>query len=469
MPKIIRNTVVLCFCLIALVCVGSAYAQKLPSSQIEMKLSFAPLVKATSPSVVNIYTKRLVREQTRVNPFFGDPFFEQFFGRSFNGPVRERVTNALGSGVIIKSDGLVVTNAHVIKEAQEINVVLKDGKEFEAKQVFFDERIDLAVLKIDTKGAQLAAMPLGDNDDLEVGDLVLAIGNPFGVGQTVTSGIVSALARTAVGITDYSFFIQTDAAINPGNSGGALVSMDGKLVGINTAIFSRSGGSLGIGFAIPVDLLKTVIHSVELGRDKLVKPWIGATGQAVTSDIADNLGLPNTKGALTTYVHPQSPAAKAGLKVGDVVLSINGKEVQDPQSLKYFLAMVEIGKPIDFKIHNRKGQKSLSFKAILPPDVPAREQTDLQGHHPFNGATVANINPAVQDELSFYGTDEGVIIIKAPQRSRLGLQVGDVIENINGVKIESIKVLKDVLNSGTRTWRVKINRNGQAISLVITG
>ncbi len=230
-----------------------------------MQLSFAPVVKTTAPAVVNVYSKTLAAQDTQLG-LFNDPFFRQFFGDrgNFRRP-RKQVENSLGSGVIVDSSGLIVTNNHVIRGGTDIRVVLADKREFEAKLLLADERSDLAVLKIEVGEEELAALSFGDSDNLEVGDLVLAIGNPFGVGQTVTSGIVSALARTQVGISDYQFFIQTDAAINPGNSGGALVNMAGELVGINTAIFSRSGGSIGIGFSIPSNMVRTVVQSAESG------------------------------------------------------------------------------------------------------------------------------------------------------------------------------------------------------------
>ncbi|MEX1147469.1 MAG: trypsin-like peptidase domain-containing protein, partial [Sphingomonadales bacterium] len=241
---------------------GGATAQEraVPQSQADVQLSFAPVVKAVTPAVVNIYTRRVVRSDPQASPFFDDPFFRRFFG---DGPAmgtpRERVQRSLGSGVIVSADGIIVTSHHVIGEADQITVALYDRREFEAEVVLSDESTDLAVLRIDTEGEELPHLELRDSDTLEVGDLVLAIGNPFGVGQTVTSGIVSAVARTNVGVSDYQFFIQTDAAINPGNSGGALVTLDGKLAGINTAIYSRTGGSIGIGFAIPSNMVGSVV------------------------------------------------------------------------------------------------------------------------------------------------------------------------------------------------------------------
>ena len=281
--------------------------KRLPSSQREIKLSFAPLVKRAAPAVVNIYTKRVV--QSRRSPFFNDPFFRQFFGNDvlkFGAP-RKRVENSLGSGVIVRSEGIVITNNHVIKKADQIRVVLSDRRELAAKVILADEKTDLAVLRLQDVDGPLPYLKLKDSDDLEVGDLVMAIGNPFGVGQTVTSGIVSALARAADGISDFSFFIQTDAAINPGNSGGALITMDGSLVGINTAIYSRGGGSQGIGFAIPSNMVARIIDNAVDGA-KVVRPWFGAAGQALTPDLMSSLGLKRPTGVLTvSYTHLTLP------------------------------------------------------------------------------------------------------------------------------------------------------------------
>ncbi|MGH7088404.1 MAG: trypsin-like peptidase domain-containing protein, partial [Stellaceae bacterium] len=288
-----------------------------PPTREAIRLSFAPIVKVAAPAVVNVYSRRVVRQQ----PLFDDPVFRQFFGdNSPFGRARERVQSSLGSGVIVDPSGLIVTNDHVVKEAQQIRVVLSDRREFEAKVLLADARADLAVLKIDPHGAALPALALGDSDRLEVGDLVLAIGDPFGVGQTVTSGIVSALARSA-GVSDFRSFIQTDAAINPGNSGGALVDLDGRLVGINTAIFSQSGGSIGIGFAIPAAMLRPMLQAA-LHGGRIVRPWLGASGQPVTAEIAPTLGLAHPEGVLVKDVAADSPAAKAGLHIGDVILDV---------------------------------------------------------------------------------------------------------------------------------------------------
>jgi S1-C subfamily serine protease len=280
MLRVLLTVVVLVFA-----ATGSRAETAVPQSRPEVQLSFAPIVKRTAPAVVNVYAKRIERQQE--SGLLADPFFRRFFGEDGNfGRPRERVANSLGSGVIVDATGYIVTNNHVIANGSDIRVVLSDRREFEAKLLLADERTDLAVLKIDAGDEELPILPLSDSDNLEVGDLVLAIGNPFGVGQTVTSGIVSALARTQVGITDYQFFIQTDAAINPGNSGGALVDMNGELVGINTAIFSRSGGSIGIGFSIPSNMVNTVVATAKSGSNKIKRPWLGVELQDVTPDVA---------------------------------------------------------------------------------------------------------------------------------------------------------------------------------------
>ncbi|HLC08741.1 MAG TPA: trypsin-like peptidase domain-containing protein, partial [Methyloceanibacter sp.] len=312
-----------------------------PESMVQVKQSFAPVVKRVAPAVVNVYVSRKVAQV--VSPFANDPFFSRLFGDNFGIP-RERVQNSLGSGVLVSKEGVVVTNNHVISGSgeAEITVALADGREFPAKLILKDEQTDLAVLRLEASNVEFPSIEFNDSDSLEVGDIVLAIGDPFGVGQTVTSGIVSALARTQVGISDYQFFIQTDAAINPGNSGGALVDMEGRLVGINTAIFSRTGGSLGIGFAIPSNMVGLVVQAALKGG-KVQRPWFGASLQSVTSEIADSLGLDRPGGALIKSLHAKGPAARSGLKPGDVVISVDGKPVQDPEALQYRFATKGLG------------------------------------------------------------------------------------------------------------------------------
>ncbi len=442
-----------------------------PTSTAQLQMSFAPLVKKTSPAVVNIYAKILVREKMRViSPFFNDPFFNQFFNVP-RGQVRERVENSLGSGVIVGPNGTVATNTHVVKNATEIIVVTADGREFKAEKKLVDEQTDLAILQIDPKGENLPFLPLADSDALEVGDIVLAIGNPFGVGQTVTSGIISGLARTGVGPSGFGAFIQTDAAINPGNSGGALIDMQGRLVGINSMIFSRDGGSLGIGFAIPANLLKTVVDASRTDG-RIVRPWTGFGGQSVTSDMIESLGLERATGVLVYKISKGSPADKAGMQVGDIILSVNGHDVRDPASLQFRITTIPIGSDMAFVVLRNGKRETLSIKAIRPPEVPPRQQTDLKGRHPFSGATVANISPAVSEELGGIHEDSGVVVIEGGKGNalRLGLRAGDTILKVNDVAISSVDhLLKTLAKPSGGRWAVEIGRDGKRFNYLVTG
>lgn len=446
-----------------------AQDRAVPANRAEINLSFAPLVKQASPAVVNIYTKRHV--QQRVSPLLQDPLFQRFFGEALSGIPRERVESSLGSGVILGADGLIVTNAHVIKDSDEITVVLADRREFAAKLVTVDEQVDLAVLHIDPGKEKLPVLDIHDSDNVEVGDLVLAIGNPFGVGQTVTSGIVSAVARTAVGISDYNFFIQTDAAINPGNSGGALIGMDGRLVGINTAIYSRSGGSIGIGFAIPANLVRTVVDAVRHGG-KLVRPWIGAGGQPVTSDIATSLGLPRPAGVLINQVRKGGPADQAGLKVGDVVTAINGKPVDDPESMRYRVATLGVGGSTNVTILRGGKEQTAALRLIGPPEDPPRQETTLAGRTPLTGAKVANLNPALAEELRFDGADSGVVVLDVGRGSpaaALGLRPGDVVLSVNNADVRRVADLDTALSGQPRRWTIAVRRGDQTLTTTVGG
>ena len=455
---------------------GSPYAQAdskaVPASLAAVQLSFAPVVKTTAPAVVNVYSQRkLVEEQGSANGFMQDPFFRRFFGDggSFGRP-RERVASSLGSGVIVDPNGLIVTNNHVIANATDVKVALADKREFEAKILIADERTDLAVLKIEVPDEQLPALTLADSDALEVGDLVLAIGNPFGVGQTVTSGIISALARTRVGVSDYQFFIQTDAAINPGNSGGALVNMRGELVGINTAIFSRSGGSIGIGFAIPTNMVKTVVATAENGGAAIKRPWLGAELQDVSPDIATSLGMARPEGALIVSLHPDSPLAKAGLKRGDIVLALEGKPVETAQELGYRAATTPIGATIIVEFQRKGDRKETQVTMIAAPETVKRDDTTIKGKNPLSGATAANLSPAVSDELGLPSELTGVVIAKVERGpAQRFFKRGDVILQVNGTEIDSVETLTTVLEANEGLWRIAVNRGGRVIKLAIGG
>jgi Do/DeqQ family serine protease len=442
-----------------------------PESQVAVKQSFAPVVKKAAPAVVNVYVQHRV-EQT-ASPFLDDPFFRQFFGDSFGIP-RERIENSLGSGVLASPNGVVVTNNHVIQGSgeAEITVALSDGREFPAKVVLKDDQSDLAVLRLDAKGVQFPSIVFADSDSLEVGDLVLAIGDPFGVGQTVTSGIVSALARTQVGISDYQFFIQTDAAINPGNSGGALVDMDGKLIGINTAIFSRSGGSHGIGFAIPSNMVRLVVQAALKGG-KVQRPWLGASLQPVTPDIAESLGLAAPSGALVSNVRANGPAARAGLHAGDVVVGVDDKPVQDPHAFQYRFVTKGIGGQANLSVL-RKGQKLTTTIALIAPvEDPPRDARDLGGHHPLTGCKIANLSPAVAQEL---GIDDdsrmGVVVLDVKDKTpaaRIGVKRGDIVVAVNNEKVKSVAQLVSVLDLAGGGWRLSVERDGKVYNLAIQG
>jgi Do/DeqQ family serine protease len=442
-----------------------------PESPVAIKQSFAPVVKRAAPAVVNVYVQHTVHQI--VSPFGDDPFFGQLFGERFGVP-RERIQNSLGSGVLVDQSGLVVTNNHVIQGSgeAEITVALSDGREFPAKIVLKDEHTDLAVLRLDAKGAQFPVIQFADSDSLQVGDLVLAIGDPFGVGQTVTSGIVSALARTQVGISDYQFFIQTDAAINPGNSGGALVDMDGKLAGINTAIFSRSGGSHGIGFAIPSNMVRLVVQSALKGGT-VQRPWLGATLQPVTPDIADSLGLATPSGALVAKVATKGPAAKAGLVAGDVVVGVDDKEVKDPQGFEYRFITKGIGGSAELTLL-RKGQKLKTTIALLAPvEDPPRDARDLTGRHPLSGCKVANLSPAVAQELGIDDdTRQGVVVLDVKDQTpaaRLGVKRGDIVVGLNNEKVSSVAQLAAALDLSGDRWRLSVERDGKLFNLAISG
>src|SRR6187431_10347 len=348
---------------------ASAVAQerRVPT-QSELRLSYAPVVQQVAPAVVNVYAAKVVQNR---NPLLDDPIFRRFFG--VPGGPSNQVQRSLGSGVIVDASGLIVTNNHVIEGADEVKVSLADKREFEASLVLKDPRTDLAILQIKDGRERFPVLEFADSDALQVGDVVLAIGNPLGVGQTVTHGIVSALARTQVGITDYQFFIQTDAAINPGNSGGALVDLAGRLVGLNTAIFSRSGGSQGIGFAIPVNMVKVVIASAKSGGTTVRRPWLGAKLQNVTPDIAESLGLKRPVGALVATVSDKSPASRAGLKTGDLIVTVDGQAVDDQNAFDYRFATKPLGGSAQLGVVRAGRETRLAIPLETAPETPREE------------------------------------------------------------------------------------------------
>ncbi len=446
-----------------------ALEKNIPQNQLQLNLSFAPVVKQTASSVVNVYARKRVLQ--RVSPFQNDPFFNRFFGGRGFGVPKERVAQSLGSGVIVDKSGLVITNYHVIKGADEVEIALSDKREFTAEIIVTDERTDLALLRINDPAKDLVALNLGNSDQLEVGDLVLAIGNPFGVGQTVTSGIVSALARTQVGISDYQFFIQTDAAINPGNSGGALVNMQGELIGINTAIYTKSGGSNGIGFAVPINMVKQVIGAEQHGG-RILRPWFGAEFAHVTSDMAKALGLDRPFGAIVTRVYKGSPADSAGIKQNDIITNINNDGIKNADEFGYKFATLGVGGYSDITLIRKKKIMNLKVELATAKDDRDREEVILTGNAPFSGATIANLTPALAIELNLDASLKAVAIIDIEQGSpaaRMGFKRGDVLLQLDRYKIISTGQLKALVETPRRLWRFSYQRNGRVYKQIIGG
>ena len=429
-----------------------------PANFAAMKASFAPVVKRASPAVVNVYSRRVVRQQV-------DPFWDFFMGGS--GVPRQRVEQSLGSGSIVRSDGVVITNHHVVDGAQEIMVVTADRREWPATVLLDDPRSDLAVLRIDAKGERLPTIAIDDQAQLEVGDLVLAIGDPFGVGQTVTNGIVSALARSNTGLADYGSYIQTDAAINPGNSGGPLVDMDGDLVGVNTAILSRSGTSSGVGFAIPAATVKQVLSAALGGGHTVVRPWLGARTQSVTGEIARSMGMSVPRGVLVAEVWPGSAAARAGLRNGDVIVAIGGQPVNDEGAATYQFGAQRVGASVPITVLRGGKEQTLSLTAETAPNTPASDERTISGNNPFSGVTVVNLSPAEADTLGidpFAGQGVLVTRVGAGFAQQAGFQPGDFVREVNGRQIHSTRDLAAAVATNANAWRVSIERNGHVIS-----
>ncbi len=432
-----------------------------PTTRAEITLSFAPVVKQTAPAVVNIYTKKVV--ERRASPFAGDPFFERFFQDMFSGPrKRRRIENSLGSGVIVDAGGVIVSNHHVVAGADEITVVLQDRREFQGRVVFADEESDLAVVQLDD-AADLPTLSLRDSDTLEVGDLVLAIGNPFGVGQTVTSGIISGLARSGGARRGGSgLFIQTDAAINPGNSGGALVDMEGRLVGVNTAILSRSGGSNGIGFAVPANLVARVVSSAQQGQTELIRPWFGLDGQAVNGELASALGQSTPMGILIENLHSASPLAMAGLERGDVITMIGTTLVNTEQELKFRAATKPLGSRVRVGYLRDGDENEASVTLAAAPEQPPRNSRTLSRGDGLPGLTIVNVNPAVIDELDLSVGLSGVLLVRSegPAR-RVGLRVGDVLRRIDGEPVATVAQAVSRLAATSGDVVLDVERNGR--------
>ena len=405
--------------------------------------SFAPIAKRVSPNVVNIFTTRKARHFPRL-----DEPLSQFFGpRQGDGSVpRQRREQSLGSGVILTGDGYIATNNHVVAAADTVKVVLPDGKEFTAKVIGTDPQTDLAVVKVD--GKSLPAITVTDSDNVDVGDIVLAVGNPFGVGQTVTSGIVSAKSRGGMGIVDYEDFIQTDASINPGNSGGALIDAEGRLIGINTAILSRTGGNQGVGFAVPVNLLRNVMDQL-ITTGKVTRGYLGVVIQPVTPDLAQEFKLPDASGALVSEVTPGSPGAKAGLKEGDVITEFNGKKVADNQQLRFLAAQTQPGTKVPIKVlRDGKEQRltvevgELKNEGLAGGTMPnSRGEPELSADL-LDGVTVSDIDAQTRQQFNIPDEVKGAVVVEVDPDSpaaAAGLQPGDVIIEANRIAVANAR------------------------------
>ena len=426
--------------------------RRAPETQGDLQASFAPVVQVSAPAVVNIAAQTVVRER--------DPFFEMFGG----GRTRERVGQSVGSGVIVRSDGIVVTNNHVIEGARQIMVTLNDRREFPAEVILADPRSDLAILRLDTGGDRLPTMPIDDTSQMHVGDLVLAIGNPFGIGQTVTSGIISALDRSdGQGATAY---IQTDAAINQGNSGGALVDMDGDLIGINTMILSPSGTSAGVGFAVPAAMVRRVVESAAGGETAVERAWLGASVSPMTTNEANRLGMDSPRGVIVNSVYRGGPAAAAGVRQGDVITHVAGQSVDDAAALNFRIGVVRPGEQVELTVFRDGAERTLNARVAVPPGDATPETVTIGGRNPFTGAAVADLTPALADRIGADPMAGGVILTGVSGRSyaaAAGFRPGDIIRSVNGQDVASVAQLQAVLNQPTRGWQATIVRNGQEI------
>ncbi|MCZ0813141.1 MAG: trypsin-like peptidase domain-containing protein [Pseudomonadota bacterium] len=448
-------------CILGLVLTGPAWADetRVPQSPAEISLSFTPVVKRAAPAVVNIYARRIVN--TRSSPFSDDPFFQNLF-RDFGVP-RQRVENSLGSGVILSEDGIVVSNYHVVAEATDIRVVLNDRREYSASVLLADEESDLAVLRLED-APEMPALKLRDSDTVEVGELVLAIGNPFGVGQTVSSGIVSGLARsgTATG-NARGYFIQTDAPINPGNSGGALVDINGRLVGVNTAILSRSGGSNGIGFAIPSALVAQFLQQAEAGNTTFERPWAGLAGQPVTADMVEGLGLSRPGGLIISQVHPQSGFA-GDIRPGDVITTVDGQPVNTPAEMLFRMSVAGLGADITLTRVRDGEVQEVTLALAAAPDTPPRAQTITPDGAAIPGVTLSTINPAVLAEFDLPLGAKGVLVDDPGQiGARAGLRAGDILRSIDGVDIADTTEAEDLLLNARGRLSLEVQRGTRRV------
>jgi serine protease Do len=443
-----------------------------PAKDVSFASGFSPVVKKVVPAVVNIASSKIIRtpQSPFMSPFFSDPFFRQFFGNIPSQP-QKQLERSLGSGVIISPSGYVLTNNHVVSGANEIEVSLSDGRNFKATTVGTDSMTDVAVIKFDAK--DLPVLVLGDSDTIEVGNFVLAVGNPFGLSGTVTMGIISAKGRGNLGIEGYENFIQTDAAVNPGNSGGALVDVSGQLIGINTAIIAGSGGgNQGIGFAVPINMARQVMDQI-LKHGKVIRGYLGITIQAVTPGIAKSFGLPKPEGVLISDLKRDGPAEKAGLAKGDIILEVNGQPVSEPSDLQIKIALTPPGSQVRLKIIRNGSERTYT---VTLGELPANgEQAETQAGSPvpsLQGLSVDNLTPDVTRQLGLPRTTHGVVVTSVYPGSAAaaaGLRQGDVIQEINRRPVDNVNDFNRMIRSlGNQNLLLLINRGGTTIYLVVS-
>jgi Do/DeqQ family serine protease len=450
---------------VLLVVPAAAQQRTVPVSQSEVQLSYSPLVKQVSPAVVNVYASRVVAQRPRGFPF-DDPLFQEFFGGQMNMP-RERLQRSLGSGVLVGEEGIVVTNNHVIQGMTDVRISLVDQREFDADIVLTDPVSDIAVLKVREPKGKFPVVPLVNGDTVEVGDIVLAIGNPYGLGQSVSQGIVSAIRRIQKRGGEQAVYLQTDAAINQGNSGGALIDMKGNLLGINTLIYTKTGGSDGIGFAVPASIVKLVLAAARNGEKVVRRPWIGADLQAVTREIAESMGVDRPFGALVAEVDASSPAARAGLKPGDIVTAVDDKPVEDPTALTYQITIRPIGSKAVLHVLRGGSEMTVNLPVDSAPETVPRDERVIGGKGPFAGAKVVNLSPAVTQEIGLDGSLTGVLVLDVEDGSvadQVGIEKGDRVLLLNDQKIDSVKTLASVNEQNEKLWKVTIQRGGQVVT-----
>ena len=444
-----------------------------PNGELSFATGFAPIVSKVVPAVVNIASTKVIRNPQSASPFFSDPFFRQFFGNQFpqsNIPKEQR-EKSLGSGVIINPDGYVLTNNHVVEGASDIKVSLADKREFEAHVIGTDPRTDIAVLKIDAK--DLPSLVLGDSSKIQVGNFVLAVGNPFGLSQTVTSGIISATGRSDLGIEDYEDFIQTDASINPGNSGGALVNTSGQLIGINTAILTGDGsrGNQGVGFAIPINMARAVMDQI-LKNGRVIRGYLGAWIQPVTPEIAKAFGMKEAHGALLGDVDPSGPAGKSGIQRGDIVLEINGKRITDTHDFRLQIAMTAPGTVVHLSVF-RKGV--IKDFAVTLGELPSNtKENKLEKGSPsaaLQGLNIETLTPDIANDLGLPANTTGVVVDSVDQGSPAadaGLRRGDVIQEVNHQQVANVSDFTSVVGrSNNQSVLLLVNRGGNTIYVVV--